>query len=614
MLPVRRTLASAALAGAVLAADVVLLTLLLNPQVSLAREALPLSRALFLPCWLTATAVLCLLAAFLAVAPGLPRPVQPPVEGLPWFATLAAVAALAAAALYWHNALAYRHSVPLAHLRALVGSALGQSASALVLLAVVAEAALFSSRERPLAAPLVVLAAAAGVVVPLALRPGPETPRRPVSFALEAVQPARRVRLLAVDGLGPEHVRRALERGTAPGLARLVRRGARGPLATLRPTEGPPVWTSMFTGCLPRDHGVKSFVVYRLHGSGTVYELLPKGALVGAWERAGLVSPSSVPSSVRRRRALWNVLNAFGIQAGVVRFWATHPAERVQGFMLSNYFHLLHADARRAAEAVHPPDLLPEVRAKAVDAAHVDPALVAEFVEPETAADAAAEPGGAPWRRELVDRALAPDLSYRRAAAVLRSAYDPPFFALHAHGLEVVGHAFTRYAEPERFGNVAPEEARRYGRVVDRYTSLVAGWVDEEAKALRPGEILLVVSGYGMEPVPVWRRLLGVLSGSPPPSGSHAGAPDGFLLAVGDGIREGAQLRGGSVLDVTPTVLYLMGLPVGHDMAGRALTEIVTGEFARAHPLTFIPSYESLAVTPFTGPPDPGLPPLPDEP
>jgi hypothetical protein len=96
-------------------------------------------------------------------------------------------------------------------------------------------------------------------------------------------------------------------------------------------------------------------------------------------------------------------------------------------------------------------------------------------------------------------------------------------------------------------------------------------------------------------------------------SGTHAGAPDGVFMAAGDGIREGARARGASVLDVTPTVLYLMGLPVARDMEGRVLTEILDDEFARAHPVTFIPSYESLAVTPMQAATEQELPPLPDE-
>jgi hypothetical protein len=56
-----------------------------------------------------------------------------------------------------------------------------------------------------------------------------------------------------------------------------------------------------------------------------------------------------------------------------------------------------------------------------------------------------------------------------------------------------------------------------------------------------------------------------------------------------------------------------MGLPVARDMEGRVLTELVEEDFARAHPVTFIPSYESLAVSPVTEEPDLQLPSLPDE-
>ena len=67
---------------------------------------------------------------------------------------------------------------------------------------------------------------------------------------------------------------------------------------------------------------------------------------------------------------------------------------------------------------------------------------------------------------------------------------------------------------------------------------------------------------------------------------------------MGEGIRPGATPAGASVLDVAPTLLYLSGLPVGRDMEGRVLAEMVEESFARAHPVSYIPSYESLAVAP----------------
>jgi hypothetical protein len=277
--------------------------------------------------------------------------------------------------------------------------------------------------------------------------------------------------------------------------------------------------------------------------------------------------------------------------------------------MLSPYFHLLQQDPIRVRETLHPPDLVAEVRARAVEPADVDEALLSQFVDLSVSL-----PGDrVPWRRDLVERALAPDMTYRRAGAVLRAAYDPPFFATYFYGLDVVGHTFMRFAQPDRFGDVRPEEVRRYGRVVDRYAALLGEWLEEFARELRPDEVLLVVSGYGMEPVPLWRRALSGLTGGSVMTGTHASAPDGFVLAIGDGIRPGSSFRQASLLDVAPTVLYLMGLPVARDMEGRVMTEVLSEDFARAHPLTFIPSYESLAVTPVKDEPDLELPPLPEE-
>jgi hypothetical protein len=507
--------------------------------------------------------------------------------------------------LYWLNLSAYRHALPEEGVRALLASLLVLCGALLALLAVACDALLFPFRGRRVSALVVLLAVGAAVSVPVLVRPRPAPAPRPVPLDTEPVRPARRIVLVGIDGLGPEWVHDGVARGNLPDLARLMRRGASGPLASLRPTEAPAVWTTIFTGRYPRAHGVKGFATYRLAGSRADWELLPKGAGVGLLERAGLAERQPVTVRSRRRRALWEALNAFGIDTGVVRFWGTSPPEHVKGFMLANSFHLVAGDARRAPGALHPPDLWAEAAAQAVDAQQVDPALLAQFV------DFSVElPGDSvPWRRDLVERALAPDLTYERAGRVLRAAYDPPFFATHFFGLDPVGHTFLRQAQPDRFGDVSATEARRYGKVLDRYLAYVSAAVGELAQGLRPDEVLLVVSGYGLHAAPPWRRLASALLRTEANSGVHDDAPDGFILAVGDGIRPGARFENASVLDVMPTILYLMGLPVGRDMEGRVAAEVIDDAFARAHPLTFIPSYESLAVRAVPEAPDPDLPP-----
>ena len=55
-------------------------------------------------------------------------------------------------------------------------------------------------------------------------------------------------------------------------------------------------------------------------------------------------------------------------------------------------------------------------------------------------------------------------------------------------------------------------------------------------------------------------------------SGSHR--MEGILLARGANIRSGATVSGAKLIDLAPTVLHLMGLPVPDDMDGRVLDEL----------------------------------------
>ena len=604
----RGTLASAALAAGVLSADLVLLVLYLNPGRSLSSDLGALATNLFAP-W----ALLAFLAfagvAVLGRTLGLgPRGFHPPLPDLPWFTTLMLVATSLSSGLFWLNLFSWRHAIPVPAIGGLVTSAIVLTLAAAVLLLVALDAFFFPLQPLASASAVVVLAPLAALVVPLALLPPPGREPRPAPVATEVVRPTRRIVLLGLDGLGGSRVAEAVSKGRLPSFARLIRRGASGSLGTLNPTEGPPIWTTIFTGRLPRDHGIKSFSSYRLAGSDGDYELLPKGTLVSWLERLRFVERRPVTAASRKRRALWEVMNAFGIATGVVRVAATHPAEQVQGFMVSPYFHLLRDEPARLAQAVFPHDLLAEIAARVVRPTEIDPALIDEFLPPGASS---VDPRA---RRILVEDALGPDLTYDRVGKLLRKAYDPPFFASYAYGLDVVGHEFLQHSRPEEFGDVGPADVRLYGRVLERYESLAGQWVAEAEQALRPGELLVVISGYGMDPVPLWRRVLDWMGGVPARGGSHESAPDGFFLVAGDGVRAGGTVRGATVLDVAPTLLYLVGLPVARDMEGRVLTDMMDDSFLAEHPVSFIPSYESLRST--APPPTAGgeaLPRLPED-
>jgi predicted AlkP superfamily phosphohydrolase/phosphomutase len=74
-------------------------------------------------------------------------------------------------------------------------------------------------------------------------------------------------------------------------------------------------------------------------------------------------------------------------------------------------------------------------------------------------------------------------------------------------------------------------------------------------------------------------------------SGVHH--PDGIAIFSGPGVRLGGYVTQASVLDITPTVLALLGMPVGRDMDGRVLTGVIAPGFLEQRPLTYVDTYDT---------------------
>lgn len=67
--------------------------------------------------------------------------------------------------------------------------------------------------------------------------------------------------------------------------------------------------------------------------------------------------------------------------------------------------------------------------------------------------------------------------------------------------------------------------------------------------------------------------------------------PKGVAVLAGPSVQRGVQLEEASILDVVPTVLALLGLPVARDMTGRVWTEAIRAEFLEEHPVSFVDTY-----------------------
>jgi predicted AlkP superfamily phosphohydrolase/phosphomutase len=60
---------------------------------------------------------------------------------------------------------------------------------------------------------------------------------------------------------------------------------------------------------------------------------------------------------------------------------------------------------------------------------------------------------------------------------------------------------------------------------------------------------------------------------------------NGVLIMAGNSVSQGVNNFDAHIMDIAPTVLYLLSEPIPEDMDGRALTAPLSGEYVRHHPL-----------------------------
>jgi len=479
-----------------------------------------------------------LTAAFVARRTG-----RRPGPNLPRYVGLAvAFAALAYVALWWRSHMGA--GLRLGQVVALaIGLALSLALGRFVSLAAVAVLAAGGMGEHLPRAGLsrrhlwVFLAAGAflfvgGVTGAAYLQKDAEAP----DFAV--VPTGLRVRVLAIDGLERRMSTQMGERGEMPHLSALLARGAEGRLRA-EPERVPAiVWTTIATGRGPEAHGIQSTSQRRIPGLSTPVTLGDEeGAIATAVARATdvlrltRVEPAS--AVLRGAKTFWNVASEKGLRVGVVNWWATWPADPVNGYLVSDRAFFKRSQGGAPDREVSPADafaLLPRPEAES-------------------------------------DRATAIDQFAMASARALGSGGAPDLEAVYLPGLDITTMQQLGEANAADLATLDT----RVG-VVRAYYRFVDGLVGEAAKGLGPDDVLVVVGDPG--------RL----------ARTGMGPVEGTLVVAGGPARPGS-IGTASERDVAATVLHLLGLPVSQEIEGRVAVGAFTPAFLAAHPVRFVPSY-----------------------
>jgi len=374
----------------------------------------------------------------------------------------------------------------------------------------------------------------------------------------EAEPVARKVLFVGIDGMEWDIMSTLVAEGRLPTFERVLSEGAWGELRSLDILESPVIWTSIATGKVPEKHGIMGFAK----------------AHPGA-------EPVPMTSNVRRVEAIWDILGDRGWTVGIVGWLSTWPAGPVNGYLVTDYFNYGWSPGRggESEGITFPPGLADELAGLRVMEDDVPDARAAEFLS-----------GEMPEKEALLKRVgalkgcIATDETSLRVARHMAERMPVDFYAVYLKGIDGVCHLHWVDMLPQSGPPITEEEAALFGEVIERYYEEMDGVLAEFLEMADENTTVVLTSDHGHSgPKPV---------GDNYRFGIAMHDPTGVFALWGKDISPGVELDDPGVMDITPTLLALCGLPVGDDMDGRVLTEAIDGEFLDAHPVRTIETYE----------------------
>lgn len=372
----------------------------------------------------------------------------------------------------------------------------------------------------------------------------------------------KKVLLIGWDAADWKIIHPLMDQGWMPSLKSLVENGVSGKIATLDPPLSPMLWTSIATGKRPYKHGIHGFT-----------EVAPgnKG-----------IRPSYITS--RKTKAFWNILNQNQIKPSVVGWWPSHPAEPINGVMVSNFYQ--KAESKPGVEwkllngAVHPADKADFYAKLRVHPEEILPNHVLPFVPQLDKADLINDK-----RIGVIRKNLADSSTIHCAGTYIAAHEEWDFLAVYFDAIDHFCHSFMKFHPPyrdfipkadfEMYKDVVSGAYKFHDMLLGRYLELIP-----------EDTTVIVISDHGFHPGINRPEVLP----DEPTAPAYEHSPFGIFVMKGPGIKKDETVFGVSLLDVAPTILQLYDLPIGQDMDGKVIQQA----FEKPKPIQSIVSWDEI--------------------
>ena len=330
------------------------------------------------------------------------------------------------------------------------------------------------------------------------------------------------------DAADWQYIEPLLAEGKLPALQSLIERGAHGQLASMRPMLSPMLWTTIATGKRPFAHGVHGFT-----------------------EKSENGNPQPISGRSRTAAAFWEIFNHHNLRTQVVGWWPSHPAESLNGQMVSNLFH----HGTEPAEGFAYP--------KKMEVDLLKCRIAPEWIPHEWVSMFLKNPGhpAEDAKTRSVMHILSRALSVQMAATYLLHRYETDVHAVYFDALDHFCHLGTREHQDE------PGIVEAAYRLHDLMLEGLLHYCNDDTN-------IVLLSDHGFQNQASMREEL--------PEDPLAPELDhryyGVLVTAGPGFIPRKPIYGASIADIAPTLMQLFSIPTAKDMHGRALYEYLKNQ------------------------------------
>jgi len=373
--------------------------------------------------------------------------------------------------------------------------------------------------------------------------------------------PDAKVVIIGIDGMDWSLADPLIEQGKMPNLARVLSEGTRAELRSLMPLQkSPTIWTTIATGKGPRKHGIGDFV-------------------------AGSDEQPLLNSNGWRTRSIWDILGESGRTVGVLGWLVTWPAREVEGYCVTDRIVYAPEDGYSGIpHLTYPTELEEELAPLRVSLASTTMDDIADLMSGDVWQDGEE---AVTWTGVQGLRSIyASDQSILAMSEhLLESREQPDFYAVYFLGLDRCCHRFWGPMRPYTVDIKMDEKiTEAFENVIPRYYERVDLLIGDVLDSIDENSIVIVCSDHGFHGPRRTKEGLQL--------GISMHRELGILAAMGPGIRQGTTLANANVLDLTPTILALLGEPIGRDMDGFVLTGMIEEGHLADHPITYVDTYE----------------------